>query len=187
MRKFALPLSCMASAAAAFGLGVMVVSSPQAPPLTLPVDTSTTQPAEPADDAEPVAHTSPGVKPPTTPQRPSAAPRAGQSGPFKDAQGDGKVLDDMGKALVPNAPVSVPDVLLPFPGHGEGEEAELSTPVADEEPEEYPYEPEWGDAPEDAADPGVVCDPILAADLGVPLGDCTELPNKLDVWHPPAN
>ncbi|QAX94748.1 hypothetical protein HOV12_gp44 [Streptomyces phage Lilbooboo] len=62
----------------------------------------------------------------TTPSKPKHAkpkattkPKAGSKGPIKDAQDDGKVLDDIGKTFLPNGVgVHVPDELLPFPGPG---------------------------------------------------------------------
>ncbi|MFC9651439.1 hypothetical protein [Streptomyces sp. NPDC056937] len=53
---------------------------------------------------------------------PSSAPKpveAGDKGPFEDAQDDGKLLDDVGSVLLPDAP-GIPDVYLPFPGAEEG-------------------------------------------------------------------
>ncbi|QAY26973.1 hypothetical protein SEA_SHAWTY_50 [Streptomyces phage Shawty] len=188
-----------ASAAVAFGLGFMAHGDPYAPPLSVPAQSAPTPSASPQTDAEPVAETTTKAKhakPRTAPEKPAqrtAAPRhakptvaAGKKGPFNDAQDDGKVLDDVGKALFPNGVgVSVPDALLPFPGRGEGTLTDAgNTVVSEGGTPEYPYEEAWGDTPDTAADPGVVCDPVLAADLGVPLGDCEAEPNHMGDWYP---
>lgn len=205
MRTATLTVSMAASAAVAFGLGFMAHGDPSAPPLSIPAQSADRAPgASPQTDAEPVAdtptkakHAKPRTTPETAVQR-TTAPRhakattaatakaAGASGPFRDAQDDGKVLDDVGKTLFPNGiGVHVPDVLLPFPGRGEGQTDDSGeTFLSEDDGPEYPYEEAWGDTPDTAADPGVVCDPVLAADLGVPLGDCEAEPNHMGDWYP---
>ncbi|CAD80147.1 gp23 [Streptomyces phage phiBT1] len=178
-----------------------------------PTPTVTTTPdATPMDDAEDVAATVPNAtplkatqapsstptkakhaKPRTTPEtddtatlprhaKPSATPSAGSKGPLKDAEDDGKILDDLGAGLpLPDVGVTIPDAMLPFPGHGKGQEADdaETTLSADE----YPYEEAWGDTPETAADPGVVCDAELAEALGVPLAEsCSTGHSPVDMW-----
>jgi hypothetical protein len=117
-----------------------------AAPLPTPTTTVTASPNV-ADDAQDVADTEPlkaaetaaaspssgkhakaytgSEKVATTAPRHAAKPtakptaKAGSKGPIKDAQGDGKVLDDIGKSVMPGGiGVHVPDVLLPFPGPG---------------------------------------------------------------------
>jgi hypothetical protein len=83
--------STLTSAAAAFGLGVLTFSGH--------------------------ADAAPQPQPTQTVTAPATAPEAGSKGPFKDAQGDGKYLDDMGKTFVPNGVGAyVPDAWLPV-GH----------------------------------------------------------------------
>ncbi|MER5894738.1 hypothetical protein [Streptomyces sp. NPDC001876] len=83
--------------------------------------------------------------------KPTKNAEAGSEGPFRDAQEDGKVLDDMGNLLVPSLP-HVPDEYLPFPGAGEA----------------LP-QPEDAVGDDTYADPGKVYDPELADKLGVPV------------------
>lgn len=72
--------------------------------------------------------------------------------------------------------------MLPFPGHNH--EADAETPlIAEGGSPEYPYEEAWGDTPETAADPGVVCDKELAEALGVPYSPtCYTGHSPADTW-----
>jgi hypothetical protein len=197
MRNFVLPASMVASAAAAFTLGFMVHSDPSAKPLSVPAQpsvsasgTAAEAPAKAtADEAAVTAtqaprttptaakHAKVTAEPETATQRPSA-PRhakpkgAGAEGPFVDAQDDGKYADDVVKSILPglSVGVTIPDGVLPFPGRGDVTE--------------YPYDPSWGDDPEHAADPGLVCDAELAERLGVPLDVCPDNPGSIDTWYP---
>ncbi|MEG8276370.1 hypothetical protein [Streptomyces sp. AHA2] len=200
--KIILPMSSVASAAVAFGIGALVFTNPNTPadasPVPQPTKTVTAPPVAgqaPTQTAQEdaqreAAGTEPGSLPtapqkaskppadaPTTSTRTTAPETAkpaeqspGSEGPFTDAQDDGKVLDDIGKTIMPGFPISVPEVFLPFPGHGEGLPADDVTLVVDGDP--------------GYADPGVVCDAEMAEALGVPLGDCAAEPSKVDTWHP---
>ncbi|CAA07147.2 gp23 [Lomovskayavirus C31] len=122
------------------------------------------------------------AKPLATPS-PSSTTPAGSKGPLTDAEDDGKVLDDLGADLpLPDVGISIPDVMLPFPGHNH--EADAETPlIAEGGSPEYPYEEAWGDTPETAADPGVVCDKELAEALGVPYSPtCYTGHSPADTW-----
>ncbi|MFJ8955597.1 hypothetical protein ACIRO1_36450 [Streptomyces sp. NPDC102381] len=112
----------------------------------------------------------------------------GSKGPFKDAEGDGKVLDDWGKLVAPKLP-HVPDHYLPFPGGGDGRppySGDTNENLSDDNTTTYPYDPNWGDDEEHAADPGIVCDPEMAAYLGVPVSDsCSSgSDGPADTWGP---
>ncbi|MGW6313792.1 hypothetical protein [Streptomyces sp. NPDC055099] len=185
--RLALPISSLASAAVAFGLGAMIFTNGNAPgeaakPRSAP---STTAPVQAPDDVHerltnvtvtetqtthPKAPTAPQqtAKPKATKTpKPKATKTAGSIGPIKDAEGDGKVLDDLGHVLVPSVNLPIPDGVLPFPD--KSPKPEIATPDGTDE---YPYESNWGDDEEHAADPGNVCDPELAAALGVPVSPC---------------
>ncbi|MFE9767026.1 hypothetical protein ACFYPC_21310 [Streptomyces sp. NPDC005808] len=88
--------------------------------------------------------------------------QAGDKGPFKDAQKDGKYMDDFGKSVMPNGVgVSVPDALLPFPGAGE-EDKELPPGVVPAEPDSSYPDPDAGtDTSDDVVSgtPGEVTNP----------------------------
>ncbi|MFE0692744.1 hypothetical protein [Streptomyces sp. NPDC058869] len=189
--------SSVASAATAFGIGALVFASPNAPeravPELTPPAAATPDTAPSAETRAPSSPATPSTAPPvgrhakptTEPEKPAqAAPTGkhakpttkattepaepGSRGPLKDAEGDGKVLDDIGNILMPSLP-EVPDEWLPFPDAegnpgNEAPDAEVGNPDW-----EYPYDPNWGDSPEDAADPGIVCDEELAEYLGVEL------------------
>lgn len=72
-----------------------------------------------AKHAKPTATPEKPAQKATTPKHAKPTAKAGSKGPIKDAQGDGKVLDDIGKSVMPGGiGVHVPDVLLPFPGPG---------------------------------------------------------------------
>lgn len=147
--KIIFPASIVASVATAFGLGVLSVNNPNAPagatPLPVPTETVTAAPDVAADDdaqdvADDVAvktaqapsstptkakHAKPLTAPEKATQKATepkhAKPtKAGAAGPFKDAQDDGKHLDDVMKSVLPGVSVGVhvPDELLPFPGPG---------------------------------------------------------------------
>jgi hypothetical protein len=147
--KIIFPASIVASVATAFGLGVLSVNNPNAPagatPLPVPTETVTAAPDVAADDdaqdvADDVAvktaqapsstptkakHAKPLTAPEKATQKATepkhAKPtKAGAAGPFKDAQDDGKHLDDVMKSVLPGVSVGVhiPDQLLPFPGPG---------------------------------------------------------------------
>jgi hypothetical protein len=116
--KFVLPVSSLASAAVAFGLGAMIFTNGNTPADAAnpqPTTTVTASP-KPGDKAADVHETSTSA---TEAKADAAATQkatgAGSKGPFKDAQGDGKHLDDLGKAVMPNGlGVHVPDGLLPW-------------------------------------------------------------------------
>ncbi|MEV0126379.1 hypothetical protein AB0I16_33345 [Streptomyces sp. NPDC050703] len=114
--KLILPVSCLASAAAAFGLGVLVISGPNTPVAAAPQP----QPTVPVP-APPLVVTAPPQAPvygvtKVEPSQRTETPAAGSRGPLTDAQGDGKVLDDIVKTVKPRGiGVHVPDELLPFP------------------------------------------------------------------------
>ncbi|MFH9802786.1 hypothetical protein ACH4M0_11170 [Streptomyces albidoflavus] len=176
MRKITFVASTVASAATAFGLAAVAFSGAETPAAAQPGPTPTvTVSASPAPTATVTAvaterQTAPQA---TATQLVTAKPSAGARGPLKDAQDDGKVLDDVANWVVPGLP-AVPDKYLPFPDdtdqvtdvpklgiNGENDPSEDVT--------EYPYDPIFGDDEEHASDPGVVCDAELAERLGVPL------------------
>ncbi|WP_274031217.1 hypothetical protein [Streptomyces sp. MMBL 11-1] len=133
-------------------------------PLTLPPvgkhAKPTTVPEKTAQAAPKGKHAKPSAKPTTQPAE------AGSKGLLKDAEGDGKILDDVTSLVVPGLP-EVPDEWLPFPDE-EGNPGHES-PDAD-----------WGD-------PGLVCDPELAERLGVELSPtCSRDDNDgpADTWTP---
>jgi hypothetical protein len=108
--KIILPVSTFASAAVAFGLGAMIFTNGNTP-----ADAATPQPTTTV-----TASAKPGEKPGDVHETSTTATeakdaQAGGKGPFKDAQGDGKVLDDFGKTVMPKGlGVHVPDALLPW-------------------------------------------------------------------------
>lgn len=176
MRKITFVASTVASAATAFGLAAVAFSGAETPAAAQPGPTPTvTVSASPAPTVTAtVAPESRQNAPQTVTTRTvTATPTPGARGPLRDAQGDGKVLDDVASWVVPGLP-AVPDTYLPFPDdtdqvtdvpklgiNGENDPSEDVT--------EYPYDPSWGDDEEHASDPGVVCDAELAERLGVPL------------------
>jgi hypothetical protein len=209
VRKITFFTSTFASAATAFGLGALAFSSPNAPTTALPQPTQTVTAVPEAQDVAKTAtpgtttqakaaqapnstptkakHAKPSTEPEKATQKAATPKHAkpatpGSKGPVKDAEGDGKVLDDFGNTFFPTLP-HIPDTYLPFPGDGEGQEADEEAPlIADGS--EYPYEEAWGDDPEHAADPGVVCDAELAANLGVPLSPtCSTGHSPVDTWE----
>jgi hypothetical protein len=98
MGKLGFTASTLTSAAAAFGLGALTFSGHAA-----------------AADADAQPQPTQTVTAPAT--APDKAAKAGSKGPFKDAQGDGKYLDDVAKTFVPNGVGAyVPDAWLPV-GH----------------------------------------------------------------------
>ncbi|QBZ73419.1 hypothetical protein SEA_HEATHER_49 [Streptomyces phage Heather] len=108
MRKITFAASTLASAATAFGIGALVFSGQDVPADAVskpqPTRTVTASPTAPEK----------GAQSPRT-DTPAKAVQAGSKGPFKDAQGDGKHLDDIGKAVMPNGlGVHIPDALLPW-------------------------------------------------------------------------
>jgi hypothetical protein len=95
---------------------------------TAPSSTPTTA-QKPAQGPSSATTKAKHAKPTATPEKPAqkattpkhAKPtKAGDAGPFKDAQGDGKHLDDVVKTVLPGVSVGVhiPDAMLPFPGPG---------------------------------------------------------------------
>lgn len=119
----------LSASAFAFGMGTVVISDPDAPSTGFPAPRATTTvtatpPApETATDGAQAANGSKGQAAAKDTKAKAAAKDtdrkgAGDKGPFQDAQDDGKVLDDFGKSVMPNAPIAVPDALLPFPGPG---------------------------------------------------------------------
>jgi hypothetical protein len=117
MGKIVFTASTLASAATAFGLGALVFSGHAAPADAAaepqPTRTVTAPAAAPDKAAEGAKATSGKGAAPST----KAAVKAGSKGPLRDAQGDGKVLDDVAKTFIPRGVgISVPDELIPFPG-----------------------------------------------------------------------
>ncbi|WP_330174526.1 hypothetical protein OG875_13830 [Streptomyces sp. NBC_01498] len=133
-----LSLAALGAALAAIGLGWLTFGSPEAPPLPMPLVQQSGAPA-PAigpeldvplvflplppnevmavPDSKKSAPRGNGKEPARPEPRPTAsAPvEAGDGGPLKDAEEDGKLLDDVGSVLFPDSP-GIPDVYLPFPG-----------------------------------------------------------------------
>lgn len=107
--------------------------------------TAVSAPVKPAESTSKAKHAKPSAAPETAtasapaPKHakpkaaaPKAKPKAGTSGPLKDAQDDGKILDDIGSSLLPDLPVpQLPDSFLPFPGTGEGLTGFADTSVDD--------------------------------------------------------
>ena len=142
--KIIFPASLIATAAVAFGLGTLNlshtpdssaattrqnVSAPDSTPSETPATTAP-NPTSAADTSNttrstsqrPNSTTSAGTsrQQTSTPKdaKATATPKAGSKGPLTDAEGDGKVLDDIGTFLPVEVP-SIPDEYLPFPGSGE--------------------------------------------------------------------
>ncbi|QBZ73362.1 hypothetical protein SEA_REMUSLOOPIN_48 [Streptomyces phage RemusLoopin] len=130
--KFVLPVSSLASAAVAFGLGAMIFTNGNTP-----ADTATPQPTTTVT-ASPKAEDKPAdVHETSTTATEAKAGQAGGKGPFKDAQGDGKYLDDFGKSVMPNGlGVHIPDALLPW------QERDNTTDAGELPPGVVPAQPE---------------------------------------------
>ncbi|MFF7361052.1 hypothetical protein [Streptomyces sp. NPDC008125] len=141
---------------------------------------STAKHAKPSSGAE-----TKKKKPTSAPKH--AKPTAGSKGLATDAEGDGKILDDIGAALAPSLP-HVPDAYLPFPddANNPGIEADGEGVGADVDPTDLTDPSNWGD-PTYNADPGAVCSAELAERLGVPLSDscasdATASTEPADTW-----
>ncbi|QAX94044.1 hypothetical protein SEA_EURATIS_49 [Streptomyces phage Euratis] len=118
-------------------------------------------------------------KPSTTPEKPAAkaaTPKhakpaeSGSKGPLKDADGDGAVMDDMGRFLVPSMP-ELPTVftLFPDPTGSEGLPP-YDGPVVDELPVPvgavtYEDDGTWGNDPGSDPSNTVIQDPEAWAEL----------------------
>lgn len=128
--KLVLPVSSLASAAVAFGLGAMIFTNGNTPAdaATAQPKATATAPAKPAQkpaDAHETSTSAPESK--AAKAGAKAAAQAGDNGPFKDAQGDGKYLDDLGKSVMPNGlGVHVPDAVLPWHEHYEAPTTEAT-------------------------------------------------------------
>ncbi|MEW2406499.1 hypothetical protein [Streptomyces griseoviridis] len=133
--KVVLPVATLASAAVAFGLGAMIFTNGNAPATVATPQPTTTVTASPkpgskaADVHEKSTTATEATGTTTKATETTKAAQAGEKGPFKDAQGDGKHLDDFGKAVMPNGlGVHIPDSVLPFHDHYEAETEALPEP-----------------------------------------------------------
>ncbi|QAX95035.1 hypothetical protein SEA_SEBASTISAURUS_47 [Streptomyces phage Sebastisaurus] len=133
--KFVLPVSSLASAAVAFGLGAMIFTNGNTPAdAAKPGPTPTVTKSVPANEKAADAHEK------STTDAEAVPASAGAKGPFKDAQGDGKYLDDFGKAVMPNGVgVHVPDALLPWQ---EQDHSDHTTDAGELPPGVVPAQPE---------------------------------------------
>ncbi|MFE1959225.1 hypothetical protein [Streptomyces sp. NPDC059479] len=132
--KISLALAMLGTTAAAIGVGSLAFYGPEAPPLPIPSEKasmSATAPAgAPRSAPSPTYLPAPPVELMAVPGGREAAPpkpgptvtktvEAGAEGPLKDAEDDGKLLDDVGSVLLPDGP-HIPDEYLPFPGPEDG-------------------------------------------------------------------
>ncbi|MEV6419686.1 hypothetical protein [Streptomyces sp. NPDC051662] len=151
--KVVLPVSTLASAAVAFGLGALIFTNGNAPGATATPHPTTTVTA-PAKAAEKPAEAAEKATGDNVAKSATKTQQAGSKGPFKDAQGDGKYLDDFGKTVIPDGlGVHIPDGVLPW-HEPYTEPSQTEEPVTDAEPE----------ADTDASDdvvsgPNVITDP----------------------------
>jgi hypothetical protein len=146
--KLVLPVSTLASAAVAFGLGAMIFTNGNAPADAAKPQPTTTVTA-PAKAAEKPADAHGTSTTATEAKADAAAAQAGSKGPFKDAQGDGKYLDDFGKTVMPNGlGAHIPDVLLPWQerdnSNHTAEATELPPGVVPAQPEGTYTDPDAG-------------------------------------------
>jgi hypothetical protein len=128
---------------------------------TEPLKAAVTASASPSSGKHAKAYTG-SEKVATTAPRHAAKPttKAGSRGPIKDAQGDGKVLDDIGKSVLPGGiGVHVPDVLLPFPGPGYTGRPEPVTPTSIDTQEDADNAPDTYNSDDVVSAPNVVTDP----------------------------
>lgn len=149
--KITFGASVLLSTASAFAIGALTFNSPFAPPASAPTQTTHPKPNDRADGSEKATEgAQDGTETPTKAEaqaRGTATAKAGGKGPFKDAQGDGKYLDDAVSSVVPQSVSEhVPDSLLPFPGR----EDDLPTGVVPADPDaNYPDPDEGTDTSDD--------------------------------------
>lgn len=201
-------IAAATSAACAFGLSALVFTGgsdvPSArtdsalavPSATAPADADATStvPTTAVDASVKSTATARHAKPTTgaeTKKKSDSAPKhakptAGSKGLTTDAEGDGKILDDIGAMLAPSLP-HVPDAYLPFPDDANAAGIEAGTTDESVGTDFDPSDPNaWGDPVYDA-DPGIVCSAELAERLGVPLSDscasdATASTEPADTW-----
>ncbi|AFU62239.1 hypothetical protein TG1_44 [Streptomyces phage TG1] len=112
---------------------------------------------------------------------------AGDAGPLKDAQGDGKVLDDMGKAVMPGGVgLHISDDLLPFPGEYVEPEADdvVSAPNVITDPDKP-----WFDLPEEPVTADVESAPMSTASVesSGPVRQTAPAPRPSFNWFTPVS
>jgi hypothetical protein len=192
-------LSALVSAVAAFGVGALAFNGQDAAapsPVTRPdtakgaeaaPDTATTPDTEPVAATPKVATATPSATATDTAAKgkghghgqaakPKATKSAKSKGPkgLVDRDGDGKMLDDIGRTVVPNMPKpDVPDELIPFPGQDPEEYQDLPDGVVKADPTAVYADPDAGTDPAThvVAAPAIHDRPVNTAPVTSTWGD----------------